>query len=616
MLGLVLLLGTAPPLAQGIFDAVKSGTPDQVRTLLAKDASLVNAKDSAGKTPLHHAAIVGSVPMIECLLSLGAAIDASSVEKLTPLLEAVWNRQDAAANALIEKGAKIDGVLHWAARRNRTVVIETLIAKGADTEARDPQGFTPLTSAARMGGGQFEAIELLVRKGANFNLPDSLGNTPLDNAIIYGGADSRTIDLLLARSAAVNTEPAALASTLSAAARRGHVRLFDYYLARGGETVLATEASRRAVMRSATIGGALEMVKALQARGIPLDLTPNRNGATPLHSIASNPQALGMIEFLVRNGADVNTRTNDGRSAYNIADASGNKDALPLLLKLGASPDPQQFPRLTGPYLGQTPPADDLRPFAPGIVYLDHGTVSVSPDGQEIYWPTGTAIMMTRIQDGRWTKPAFAPFSGPSEIAFHDDVPFVTPDNKRLFFTSKRPVAPGAPEKENIWFVERTPGGWSEPRSVGPAVNAMNLHWQVSVSNAGTLYFGGWREKDGFGARDIYCSRLENGQYTEPVNLGPAINTKDGESQVFVAPDESYLLFWRAPGQIPSAYVSFKGSDGQWLPAVKFDLPWAGAGLIASPDGKYLFSGGQWKSARFLEELRRRESKRRPDGSR
>jgi len=76
---------------------------------------------------------------------------------------------------------------------------------------------------------------------------------------------------------------------------------------------------------------------------------------------------------------------------------------------------------------------------------------------------------------------------------------------------------------------------------------------------------------------------------------------------VFVAPDESYLLFWRAPGQIPSAYVSFKGSDGRWLPAVKFDLPWAGAGLSVSPDGKYLFTGGQWKSARFLEELRRRE---------
>ena len=591
--------------AQSIFDAVKTGTPGQVQALAAKDPSLVSVKDATGKTPLHHAAIVGSVPMIECLLSLGAAIDAASTENLTPLLEAVRNGKDAAANALIEKGAKTDLVLHWAARLNRTAVMETLITKGADIEARDPQGFTPLTSTVRVGG-PFEAVELLVRKGANVNLPDSLGNTPLDNAIIYGSGDNRTIDLLLARTAAVNTEPRALASTLSGAARRGHVRLFDYYLARGGDAILATESARRSVMRSAMTGGALEMVKALQVRGIPLDLTPNRTGATPLHNLASNPAALDMIEFLVQNGADVNARTNDGRSAYNIADAAGNRGAVALLLKLGASPNPQQFPRLTGPYLGQTQPGDELTPFAPGIVHLDHGTVSVSPDGQEMYWPTGTAIMMTRIQDGRWTKPAFAPFSGPSEIAFHDDVPFVTPDNKRLFLTSKRPVAAGAPEKENIWFVERTPTGWSEPRSVGPAVNAMGLHWQVSVSKAGTLYFSGRSEKDGYGSADIYCSRLVNGEYTAPVNLGPAINTKDGESQPFIAPDESFILFFRAAGQIPSAYVSFKSRDGRWLPAVTFDLPWAGAGLIVSPDGKFLFAGGQWKSAQFLEELKRR----------
>lgn len=133
----------------------------------------------------------------------------------------------------------------------------------------------------------------------------------------------------------------------------------------------------------------------------------------------------------------------------------------------------------------------------------------------------------------------------------------------------------------------------------------MSLHWQVSVSSAGTLYFGGNREKDGDGSSDLYCSRLVNGEYTEPVNLGPAVNTKDSESQPFISPDESFILFFRAPGQVPSAYVSFKGSDGRWLPAVKFDLPWTGAGLIVSPDGQYLFASGYWKSAKFLEAMRR-----------
>jgi hypothetical protein len=384
------------------------------------------------------------------------------------------------------------------------------------------------------------------------------------------------------------------------------VRLFEYYRERGGEALFADESNRRAIMRSAITGGSLEMVKKLQAKGIPLDSTANQNGATPVHSLASNPKAVDMIEFLVRNGADVNARTNNGRSAYNIAEEAGNRDVAALLLKLGASPEPQKFPRLTGPYLGQTPPGDELKLFAPGIVFLDHGTICVSPDGQEMYWPTGTAIMMTRIQDGRWTQPAFAPFSGPSDIDFYDDVPFVTPDNKRLFVTSKRPLGSETSRKENIWFVERTAAGWSQPKSVGPAVNAMSLHWQVAVANAGTLYFGGRNEKDSLGSSDIYASRLVNGEYTTPVNLGPAVNSKDGESQPFIAPDESFILFYRAPGQIPSAFVSFRGRDGKWLQAVKIDLPWAGAGIMVSPDGKYLFTAGRWKATSFLDELRRR----------
>ena len=62
-------------------------------------------------------------------------------------------------------------------------------------------------------------------------------------------------------------------------------------------------------------------------------------GLTLLHTLAGNPKALDMIEFLARNGADLNARTNDGRSAYNIADAPGNKGACSLLVKLGAGPE-------------------------------------------------------------------------------------------------------------------------------------------------------------------------------------------------------------------------------------------------------------------------------------
>jgi ankyrin repeat protein len=599
----MLLAGLAG--AQDIFEAVKADDLAKVQAMVAKDPSLVRSKDASGNTPLHAAAIAGSVPMADWLLSKGGDINAGNLASATPLFEAIRNKKDDVALLLIDKGADIGkngGALVQAANKNRLAVAERLIAKGADIEQKQGE-YTPLGYIARGGVKSFEVFELLMEKGAQFNLRDSLGHTPLDNAVFYA-EDDRIIDLLLDRSAEVTADPDSLKEIMSIAARRGNPRLFDYYRTRGGEALFADEANRRRFMRGAILGGSLNLVKKLRERQIPLDFSVNAAGMTPLHWLSSNPEALGMIEFLAANGADLNVRTKDGRSAYNIAQARGNEGAAALLAKLGANTEPQKFPILTGPYVGQTP-GDELQMFAPGIINdQDHGTIAFSPDGQEVYWPTGKAIKMMKVRDGRWTEPAYAPFSGPRDIDFYDDVPYVTPDNKRLFFMSKRPLGSEVSQKENIWYVERTADGWSEPKPLDAVVNGMRQHWQITVSNSGNLYFGSQRENDTQGGGDLYCSRLVDGRYTEPVNLGPAVNTKDHELQPFIAPDESFILFWRSAGQVPSAFVSFKGRNGEWLPAVKFDLPWSPGGIMISPDGKYLFAAGRWKSAKFLEDLR------------
>lgn len=106
VLGVGLALWARPASAQSIFEAVKTGTLEQAQALVAKDASLVNAKDASGNTPLHVAAIAGSVPMVEWLLAKGADIDAGNTEALTPLLEAIRNGKDTVAQVLIEKGGQ------------------------------------------------------------------------------------------------------------------------------------------------------------------------------------------------------------------------------------------------------------------------------------------------------------------------------------------------------------------------------------------------------------------------------------------------------------------------------------------------------------------------------
>jgi len=81
--------------------------------------------------------------------------------------------------------------LHWAARKGDRDVAELLILKGANVNAADKTGTTPLHWAAR--AGHKEVAELLILKGANVNTADQTGATPLHWAV---GHDE-VVDLLI-----------------------------------------------------------------------------------------------------------------------------------------------------------------------------------------------------------------------------------------------------------------------------------------------------------------------------------------------------------------------------------------------------------------------------------
>jgi len=68
--------------------------------------------------------------------------------------------------------------LHAAAIRNHKEIAQLLIAKGADVNAKNKYGGTPLHYAATK-----EIAELLIAKGANVNMREIDGSTPLDLAI-------------------------------------------------------------------------------------------------------------------------------------------------------------------------------------------------------------------------------------------------------------------------------------------------------------------------------------------------------------------------------------------------------------------------------------------------
>ncbi len=141
-----------------------------------------------------------------------------------------------------------------------------------------------------------------------------------------------------------------------------------------------------------------------------------------------------------------------------------------------------------------------------------------------MYWQSSTdrVIWMTKMQDGRWTLPEAVPFSLAVKGKYIDDVPCISPDGEKMFFTSTRPIGADSSAKENIWFAERTAGGWSEPTPLNAEVNEMNLHWQVSLANSGTLYFAALAGDSYGGNSDIYYSRRDERQIRETGQYGAA----------------------------------------------------------------------------------------------
>lgn len=277
-----------------------------------------------------------------------------------------------------------------------------------------------------------------------------------------------------------------------------------------------------------------------------------------------------------------------------------------------------------GLYLGQTPPGLDVELFAPGVVSIEEGkeyNITISPDLQEIFFTRRTPrgrddrIWTSRIENGRLTVPQLAPFT---YDVLETDACF-TPDGNRLYFNSARPL-PGekaASLLPNVWFVDRTETGWSEPQFVGPPLNDYQPVY-FSIANDGTLYF------TRSSPRGIYYAEPEDGQYREAHRLPDEINDLRNVAHPAVAPDESYIIVNSSYEQngrlVGSLYISFKKPDGSWTKAVSMHdaLKASEADVYAipriTPDGKYLFfekyeadtdrSDIYWVSTAVVEELR------------
>lgn len=84
---------------------------------------------------------------------------------------------------------------------------------------------------------------------------------------------------------------------------------------------------------------------------------------------------------------------------------------------------------------------------------------------------------------------------------------------------------------------------WSSPVKVAKPINSKFNETHVCVTRDGnTVYFTSDR-KGGQGGYDIWVSTINNGRWSDPINLGPNVNTPFDEATPFLSPDEKYLFF-------------------------------------------------------------------------
>ena len=141
-------------MSQALIDAIRAGDAGAV-TRLAAGAALAPCGEE-GVTPLMLAAGLGGLAVVQALLAAGADANAADHRGFTPLFHGCYNADE---------------------DRGYPDVVQALLEAGADKEAKIGYGVRPLMYAA--GNGEAGVVEVLLRAGADPLARNEGGRTAL-----------------------------------------------------------------------------------------------------------------------------------------------------------------------------------------------------------------------------------------------------------------------------------------------------------------------------------------------------------------------------------------------------------------------------------------------------
>ncbi|XP_065071133.1 poly [ADP-ribose] polymerase tankyrase-2-like isoform X2 [Rhopilema esculentum] len=356
--------------------------------MLLKSGADVHAKDKGGLVPLHNACSYGHYEVTELLVKHGASVNAMDLWQFTPLHEAASKSRVEVCTFLLSHNADptvvnchsksaidvaptqelkeklffefrghsfLDAVkscdmgrvkkafaqdllnfqhpytnntsLHYLAmsdHQKRKAVVEFLIRKGADVNAKNKEKITPLHMAAE--NGHSDMVTLFLKNGAEVNALDNLGQAPLHRSaknghvaicefLLDNGADSALSSLQGYTAAQISTD--AVKAILQAS-----------------QEPTSKDADKQIL--EAAKSGDMDILKSLvTSQNVNCQDVDGRH-STPLH-FAAGYNRLNVVMFLLQNGADVHAKDKGGLVPLHNACSYGHYEVAELLVKYGAN---------------------------------------------------------------------------------------------------------------------------------------------------------------------------------------------------------------------------------------------------------------------------------------
>jgi outer membrane protein OmpA-like peptidoglycan-associated protein len=163
---------------------------------------------------------------------------------------------------------------------------------------------------------------------------------------------------------------------------------------------------------------------------------------------------------------------------------------------------------------------------------------------------------------------------GPNINSEYDEYwPSLSADESIMVFTMLLPIDAANPvtrtnRQEDLYYSLYEDGAWQPAQNAGRPLNTYDNEGAQSISgNSRFMVFTACGREDGYGLCDLYFSVWEKGRWSVPVNIGPAINSKYSEKQPSLSADGRVLYFTSdRPGGLGKydLWMSSRLPDGNW----------------------------------------------------